>query len=82
MQANIRPKHFDKLIPEPGPDPKSPARLTTLPQPTKNIPKQKDLSRTEQRYVGRTAVKVTVKQQLLVLTCSLRVESLHTLFEQ
>jgi len=29
------------------------------PQPTKNVPKQKDLSRTEQRYFGRIAIKVS-----------------------
>jgi len=45
------------LIPN-GPDPKSPAPLTTLPLTTKNFPKQKDLSRTEQHYVSRTAIKV------------------------
>jgi len=28
------------------------------PQPTKYVPKHKDLSRTEQRYVGRSAIKV------------------------
>jgi len=28
------------------------------PQPTRNFPKQKDLSRTEQSYVSRTAIKV------------------------
>jgi len=55
---DIGPRYFDKLNPEPGPDPKSPTRLTTLPQSTKNFPEQKNLSRTEQRYVGRTAVKV------------------------
>jgi len=43
------------------------------PQRTKNFPKQKDLSRNEQRYVGRNASKVDATD---VLICSLRVESL------
>ena len=49
------------------PDPKNPARLPTLPQPTKNIPKQKDLLRTEQRYIGKTAVKVNTTDTRLDL---------------
>jgi len=44
----------------------------------KDLPKQKDRSRTEQRCVGITAIKSV--RQILVLTCSLGVETLHTLF--
>jgi len=45
-------------------------------QPTKNFPKQKDLSRTEQRYVGRMAK--TLIRLTLVLTFLLPVESPFT----
>ena len=41
------------------------------PQPTKNISKQKNISRTEQRYVSRTAIKVTADFcfDLLITSC-------------
>jgi len=37
-----------------------PLNETYYPQPTKNFPKQKNLSRTEQRYVSRTAINIGV----------------------
>jgi len=57
------------LIPNPG---QNPARHASLPQlehnaAKKNFPKQKDLSRTEQRYIGRTAVKVNTTDTRLDL---------------
>jgi len=33
-------------------------QITRRPQSTKNLPEQKNLSRTEQRHVSRTAIKV------------------------
>ena len=41
-------------------------------QPTKNVPKQKDNLRTEQRYVGRTAIKINTTDTgigLLIASC-------------
>jgi len=39
------------------PNPKSPACLNTPSQPTKNFSKQNDLSRTDKRYIGKTAAE-------------------------
>jgi len=47
---------------------------------TNNFPKQKDLSRTEQSYCTLKEMPWTLIRQTLVLTCSLRAESLRTLF--
>jgi len=49
-----------------------PCQYADEPQPTKIFPKHKDLSRTEQRYVGRTAIKVyTTDTRLCPVYCEL-----------
>ena len=88
MQSRYRPETFDKLNPEPGPTYNSDIQPTQnfsaailinsqpktfLPQPTKNFPKQKDLSRTEQCYVGKTAVKVNTTDTRLDLLIASRI---------
>ena len=63
---NINKSSVVKIFPQNADDP----------QPTKHFPRQQDLSGTEQRYIGGNAKLI---RQTLVLICSLRAESLHTL---
>jgi len=45
--------------------PASPCKKADERQPTKNVPKQKEVSRTEKRYVGTTAIKANTTDSCL-----------------